>query len=120
MNLSTADRSTIAKLLGLVGSEHDGEALSAARKAHQLVRSRQATWADALGLEASPPEPAHLAVARELLRTGKGIITPWEARFLRGVLGFKTLSDHQRQTLDGIKEKVEASAADMDFHPPTD
>ena len=40
MNLTASDCSTVAKLLGHIGSAHDAEALSAARKAHELVKAR--------------------------------------------------------------------------------
>lgn len=118
--LSATDRSTIAKLLGLIGSAHDAEALSAARKAHELLRAKGGTWPDLLGLEALPPEPDHVALARELLGKGRGICTGWEMGFLRGILAFKTLSTQQRQTLDGIREKVNAARTDMENHQPTD
>ena len=119
-HLTASDRSTIAKLLGLVGSNHDAEALAAARKAHELVKARGITWPDLLGLDALPPEADHVVVARDLLGKGRGIITRWEAQFLRGILAFKALSDHQRQTLDGIREKVLASAMDVATRQPTD
>lgn len=48
------DRQRLEKLLGLMGSPHDGEALAAARKADALVRSAKLTWADVL---AGPPRP---------------------------------------------------------------
>lgn len=120
MNLSASDRSTIAKLLGLVGSHHDGEALSAARKAHELLRAKGGTWGEVLGLEASTPEADHIARARELLGKGRGICTRWEMQFLRGVLAFKTLSDQQQRTLDGIREKVLSATADMETNQPAD
>lgn len=46
--LSTPDTQKLAKLLGMLGSVHDGEALSAARKAHQLVSRNGATWSDVI------------------------------------------------------------------------
>jgi hypothetical protein len=118
--LTASDRSTIAKLLGLVGSTHDAEALAAARKAHELVKARGITWPDLLGLDAMPPASDHVILARDLLGKGRGIITRWEAQFLRGVLAFKALSDHQRQTLDGIREKVLAATSDMEFPQHTE
>lgn len=118
--LTSSDRSMLAKLLGMTGSAHDGEVIAAARKAHELVKAKGATWPDLLGLDALPPEPDHITAARDLLAKGRGICTPWEMRFLRGVLGFKTLSSHQRQTLDGIREKILASTSDVAFHQPTD
>ena len=118
--LSASDRSTLAKLLGLIGSDQDGEALSAVRKAHAILRAKGATWGEALGLDDMPAEADHIGLARELLGRGKAICTPWEMRFLRGVLAFKTLSAQQRQTLDGIAAKVEAATTGMANDPLTD
>lgn len=44
------DLKKLAKLLGLLGSRHDGEALAAARKAHAMVTSSGETWASVIGL----------------------------------------------------------------------
>lgn len=120
MNLTASDRSTIVKLLGLIGSHHDGEALSAARKAHELLRARGATWGEVLGLEAQTPEAGHIALARDLLGKGRGICTRWEMDFLRGVLAFKALSDQQQRTLEGIHDKVLSATADMETSQPTE
>jgi hypothetical protein len=109
--LSSADRSTVAKLLGLVGSHHDAEALAAARKAHQLVQERGTTWPDVLGLDLPPePEPGHLALARDLLGRGRGLITAWEKSFLIGIMAFKTLKPKQLESLEAIRTKVTAAA----------
>jgi hypothetical protein len=118
--LSASDLTLLSKLLGLTGSAHDGEVINAARKAHELVKAKGATWPAILGLDAMPPSPDHVALARELLGKGRGICTPWEMRFLRGILAFKALSDYQRETLDGIREKVFTATSDMAFHQPTD
>lgn len=120
-SLSSTDLSLLSKLLGMVGSAHDAEALAAARKAHELVKAKGRTWPEVLGLDdAPPPEADHIALARELLGRGKAICTPWEMRFLRGVLGFKILSAQQRQSLDGIAAKVEAASTGMATDPLTD
>lgn len=121
--LSSSDIALLSKLLGMVGSAHDGEALAAARKAHALVKGKGTTWPEILGLgEAPPPAPEaeHIGTARELLGKGKAICTPWEMRFLRGILAFKTLSAQQRQTLEGIREKVDAASMDIANSPHTD
>lgn len=115
--MTSSDRATVAKLLGLIGSAHDAEALAAARKAHQLVTARGATWPDVLGLEAMPPEAGHVALARELLAKGRGICTRWEMDFLRGVLAFKSLSPQQQQSLDSIRDKVQVA---LENDPLTD
>ena len=43
----------LAKLLGLLGSDHDGEIVAAGRKAHQFIRCLGLTWADVIFC---PPE----------------------------------------------------------------
>jgi hypothetical protein len=48
------DKDRLAKLLNLTESEHDGEALSAIRKANELLRLHRMDWPAALGL--LPPE----------------------------------------------------------------
>jgi hypothetical protein len=42
----SADR--LAKLLGMIGSHHDGEVLAAARKADQCIRQLGLTWGDVI------------------------------------------------------------------------
>ena len=42
------DRKRLEKLLGMLGSAHDGEALAAARKADALVKEAGLSWADVL------------------------------------------------------------------------
>ena len=114
MNLSSADRSMLAKVLGMLGSAHDGEVVNAARKAQQLLQERNATWPEVLGLDDMPapaPEPYHLTLARDLLGRGKGIITRWEHNFLLGIMGHKILKQKQIETLDGIAAKVEAATS---------
>jgi hypothetical protein len=48
--LNPADRDKLARILGMTGSLHDGEALNAARLADRLVREQGITWFDVLHL----------------------------------------------------------------------
>ena len=43
------DRERLAKLLGMIGSSFDAEALSAARRANELVHEAKMTWHEVLG-----------------------------------------------------------------------
>lgn len=121
MSFTTRDRETLAKLLGLVGSDHDGEALSAARKAHEMVRARGLTWQDVLlvrpAASQAPPsgwqrpgEPPHVAQATELLRRGRGILTKWEHQFLLSILSYRDLKPRQEESLALIRRKVTAAS----------
>lgn len=122
--LTASDRALLSKLLGMTGSNHDGEVIAAARKAAALVQSRGMTWPVILGVgDASPPtapEPDHVTEARDMLGKGRGICTRWEMDFLRGILAFKALSPYQRQTLDGIREKVLAALDAMETNLHTE
>jgi hypothetical protein len=108
--ITSTDRTTISKLLGLIGSAHDAEALAAARKAHQLVKARNATWPQVLGLATTPaaPAPDHLTEARDLLKRGRGHLTRWEHSFLLGIMSHTTLKAKQVESLEAIRAKVDA------------
>jgi hypothetical protein len=54
LDAPAADR--LAKILGLLGSDHSGERDAAAQAAHKLVRGLGLSWADVI--HASPP-PDH-------------------------------------------------------------
>ena len=109
MNALRTNLQTLSKLLGMLGSNHDGEALSAARKAHELVKRCGATWPEVLQLAETPNNGAqavHRDEAQHLLHVGKGIITDFERRFLVGIIAFETLSEKQETTLAGIRAKI--------------
>jgi hypothetical protein len=112
MSLHASDLQKLAKLLGMIGSHHDCEALSAARKAHQFITSKGATWHDAFGVaEVAAPSPAHHNLATDLLRH-KAYLTDFERRFLIGIMAHAKLSPKQAQTLEIIRVKV-ATACDI-------
>lgn len=114
--ITSTDKSTISKLLGLIGSAHDAEALAAARKAHQLVKERGATWPQVLGLANTPaaPAPDHLTEARDLLKRGRGYLTRWEHSFLLGVMSAAKLAPKQAESLAAIRAKVDAATLEID------
>ena len=55
--MDVADRDRLLNLLARTTSEHDGEALAAARKANQLLARHGLTWAEVI-LAARPRPPA--------------------------------------------------------------
>ena len=115
--LAAETRSRLAKLLGMVGSTHDGEALNAARMADKLVREAGVSWADTLGGAASPPPdydtlPSHVFLCDVCLKDGhRQKLTQWELDFVASVRGFEEVSPKQRKTLRRIYEKTFAAAA---------
>jgi hypothetical protein len=118
MNLSTRDRETVAKLLALAGStEHEGETVSAVKKADELIKSRGASWQDVLlvrPIRAEPQpsswrrtaDPEHVRIATDLLHRGRGIINDWERNFLLSILAYRELKPRQLETLSLISRKV--------------
>lgn len=109
--ITATDKTIISKLLGMIGSTHDAEALVAARKAHQLVTQRGMTWPQVLGITSTPPkpEPDHLVEARDLLTRGKGKLTRWEHDFLLGIMSHASLKAKQAESLAAIRAKVDAA-----------
>jgi hypothetical protein len=55
MSTSALDRGRLAKLLGMLGSEHDGEALAAARQVERLRTEAGLTWAEISTMSRRPP-----------------------------------------------------------------
>lgn len=109
--LSTPDTQKLAKLLGMLGSAHDGEILAAARKAHQLVNRNGVAWSDVIGAPGPERDAApiieHHGIVLDLLKHVEQL-TDFERRFLRGTLAFQKLTDKQAVTLETIKAKIAA------------
>ena len=56
--MSTFNRATLAKVLEVLASDHDGEALTAARLASAMVRDAGLVWDEVLAKEIRPRTPA--------------------------------------------------------------
>jgi len=114
MTIQSSDIQKLAKLLGMIGSNHDGEALAAARKAYEMVERIGTTWPDLLQVPVTvdtvAEQPAHRSEAQRLLHEGKGVITDFERNFLVGIMTFQTLYPKQVELLEGIKFKVNAGS----------
>lgn len=67
------DRGKLARILGMLGSQHDGEVVAAARAASRLLTDAGISWADlATGVtvvvKAAPPSPEATQAAQEARR----------------------------------------------------
>jgi hypothetical protein len=92
------DTSRLAKLLGMIGSTHDGEALNAARAANKLVRDCGLTWPDIIASPALPILP-------------NSELTAWEHDFLSSLRRQKyPPTPMQREVFDRIRMKAERGA----------
>jgi hypothetical protein len=113
--LAPVDRDRLARLLGMLGSDHLGEVANAGRLADKLVRAAGLTWHDILSPAANDrrfPErnPPWRATVAECLRR-PGSLRRWEHSFLDSLTGFPRLSAKQRNCLDLIAQRVLGRAA---------
>jgi hypothetical protein len=133
--LSEADRVRLSKLLGMCGSDFDGERAAAALAADRLIRDRGMTWEQVLipsppiekPTRASWEEPESRAwdqpsreepwwwekpphrdwrQTRALCLNHEWDLSNWELEFLQGLDRFPRLSAKQRAVLDRIAKRV--------------
>ena len=113
------DRAKLAKLLGLLGSDHGGERDAAGLAAHRYLRARGLTWEGVLGQAPAPyqqmttrqaPEPAsspHLMVEWCIARGG--FLSQWERNFLHSLVQYgycARLTRKQQSVVDDITRKI--------------
>jgi hypothetical protein len=105
--LSPAARQRLARLLGMLGSDHDGEVLNAARLADRLVRSAGATWHDVVRPPAMPAPtdddplrrfPSCVAACIFVLKR-RDLLTEWERAFVPSVAECRRPSPKQNAVL---------------------
>jgi hypothetical protein len=119
--IASLDRARLVKLLGMLGSAHEGEVVAAARQAERLRHEARATWVDILapaaGVQRSatpatrPPETVEAALA--LCADHLPRLTPWEQKFVRSVTSRpgRPLSEKQCAVLRGIVDTILPSRA---------
>jgi hypothetical protein len=94
VKLPAPELQRLVRMLGMTGSDHDGEALNAARAAYRLVRTHGLTWEEVL--QAEPPVPVVVQQpttprywknrAEECLFDHSQAISAWETDFLTDFL----------------------------------
>jgi hypothetical protein len=112
--LAASDRVYLAKLLGLLGSDHAGERDNAARAAHRLVQQHGCTWFDVVTYPAPDTAPGTDPIGGDWRRTAAAcsryqhLLNRWEAEFLDGLPRFPRLSGKQRSVLMKIVVRLRA------------
>ena len=107
----------LVKILGLLGSDHDGEVAAAGRRAHQLLQGAGLTWPEVIGQP--PPEsphcpprrwrrPATPSDAAAICLQWPEALSAWESEFCKSVLGRRRISPKQAEVLARVVGKVEA------------
>ncbi len=126
--LNNPDLDRLGKLLGMLGSEHDGERAAAGLKADQLIRDRGTSWSaliDNLKVSNRPPEKAwtpprpqwspwpepvtplrkHQRDARECA-CWSHLLNEWERGFIADMAQSRSISTKQADKLAVILAKV--------------
>lgn len=76
------DRDRLVKILGLTTSSNDGEALSALRKANEIIKGENLTWSDVLA--AAPTTTINISLRRGAPQTHyEGEQADWSPPHLR-------------------------------------
>ena|SRR5205823_12752945 len=116
MIAATLDRDRLAKLLGMMGSAHDGEVVAAARQVERLRADAGLTWPEILVPRLpSPPREQNVrsvAEAVDFVLEREVALTDWERGFLRDLRRLKyPLSPRQLEVLERLVEKVRRTEA---------
>ncbi len=112
----TLDRDRLAKLLGMVGSDHDGESVSAARHADRLVRQSGMSWREIVA-DNSPHHPLRAPVEQtdgddlddeiDFCLRNLDRLNDWERRFLISLRDQRSpLSIKQKNKVAAIVDKL--------------
>jgi hypothetical protein len=100
------DRDRLSKLLGLLGSDHDGEVINAARAADRLVRDSGLRWPD-IAMPAPPPPRGYRFDPIRFCLAQPPALTDWEERFLHSIKRQSyRLTPKQFGVLERIVQKV--------------
>jgi hypothetical protein len=106
-------RAKLAAILGLLGSDHDGEVLAAARMAERIRRAAGTTWPDLLA--APDPSPSRFVHWRVLLSRAQAkpeLLSPWEAGFLASIARRTSTTPKQHAVLQRLAERAQCHARD--------
>jgi hypothetical protein len=107
--LAPAVAEKLAKVVGLLASDFDGERANAAAAATRLLQAHGMSWADLVRPPAAPEAPprpvGHRARALEALRHGLPR-TAWERAFLHSLAGQDRMSEKQAAVLRRIEERL--------------
>jgi hypothetical protein len=113
------DLAKLAKVLGMLGSDHDGEIAAAGRRANAMVKGAGLTWDQVLSPVNSAPEsprrpprrwrrPASPSDSAALCLQWPEVLTEWETGFCRSLVGRHRVSPRQTEVLARVVGKVES------------
>ena len=114
--LDPADADRLAKLLGMLGSHHDGERAAAGAKADQLVRALGLTWHQVITVTVAPPlSPATRPPPRRMAvycHARRWQLSAKEREFVESMLQWRgEPTERQREWLTDLYARLSARAA---------
>src|SRR3954470_1367431 len=120
-SLTPAFADKLVKVLGLLGSVHDGEVAAAGRRADAMVKGAGLSWGDVIAPAAPRSEqpqrpqrrwrrPTSPSDTAALCLQWPEVLTGWETDFCRSIVGRRQTSAKQSVVLEHIARKVEAFA----------
>jgi hypothetical protein len=115
MNPAILDRDRLARVLGMLGSSHEGEVVAAARQAERLRADAGLTWPEILVPRLPPPPHGQnvrtVADAIDFVIEHEVVLTDWERGFVRDLRRLKyPLSPRQLEVLERLFEKAQRTA----------
>ena len=117
LNWSAMDRARLAKLLGRLGDDNEGEVVAAAHAIHRTAMAHGIDWSVALPPACDAARPTPIPVSpklpwqREVMacRDVPEIFDGWERSFLKSIAAASSLSDKQRAKLAILYGKARQS-----------
>lgn len=112
--LTHADRVKLVRMLGMLGSEFQGERAAAALKADKLVRSRGLTWEALLDAPASrpsrsytqPPPPPRDDTDLAVCGRASHLLSEWELDFVTNCSRRACVSAKQAEVLARVADRL--------------
>jgi hypothetical protein len=115
MKLDPRSAERLVKLLGMLGSNHDGERAAAALKANALVREHGLVWSDVIPTAEQKPEPADRGdwrVMRDYCAQRSSLLRSREQEFIDHIDSWRgALTPKQHDWLIAIYARVKKLAA---------
>jgi hypothetical protein len=118
MPLSEDDRRRLVMLLGMLGSEFEGERAAAALKADQLVRKAGLSWAEVVGARMLPPPPETIrpSVAGSspfmiycYVKSSDCPLSAWERQFMESIGTLSRLTAKQGDVAARLLNRAEVA-----------
>jgi hypothetical protein len=107
MQLAPDALERLIKLLGMLGSAHDGERAAAGLKAHELIRRHGLTWSDILAAPQTSPQKLGWRDKLAACTAQQRCLSSREQKFVRSLAHWRgTPTEKQLAWLEHIYENL--------------